>query len=133
MTQTQLKTLSQRLIELLEKAPKGEHDRLIKQFVYELGLSGKSALFRKLLTHIDHMMQKKEDMKRIIIETADEWNQKSQEQAKEFFSKNFSGSFQIEFITRKELIAGIRIKSGDTLVDATLKNRLQQLKLKMRQ
>ncbi len=124
-----IKKIAEELVEKTKNFSKKEQEKIIRSTIFSLGSRGLSKYFSKLVQEVQKLQTTNYKLQ-TIIETAHQLDKKSLDMIEKEL-KAVYGEIQYSVVENKELIGGVRIKIGDTVLDASLKNRLRQLKLKL--
>jgi len=120
-----VKKLAEELVEKTKNVSKKEQEKIIRSTIFSLGSRGLSKYFSKLINEVEKHSAKSAQLK-TTLETAHQLDKKSLEGIEKEL-KAVYGEIQFSVVENKELIGGIRIKIGDTVIDASLRNRLKKL------
>ncbi len=124
-----IKKIAEELVEKTKNFSKKEQEKIIRSTIFSLGSRGLSKYFSKLVQEVQKLQTTNYKLQ-TIIETAHQLDKKSLDMIEKEL-KAVYGEIQYSIVENKELIGGVRIKIGDTVIDASLRNRLRQLKLKL--
>ena len=124
-----IKKIAEELVEKTKNVSKKEQEKIIRSTIFSLGSRGLSKYFSKLVQEVQKLQTTNYKLQ-TIIETAHQLDKKSLDMIEKEL-KAVYGEIQYSIVENKELIGGVRIKIGDTVIDASLRNRLRQLKLKL--
>ena len=120
-----IKKIAEELVEKTKNVSKKEQEKIIRSTIFSLGSRGLSKYFSKLINEVEKHSAKSAQLK-TTLETAHQLDKKSLEGIEKEL-KAVYGEIQFSVVENKELIGGIRIKIGDTVIDASLRNRLKKL------
>ncbi len=124
-----IKKIAKELIEKTKNVSKKEQEKIIRSTIYSLGSRGLSKYFNKLVNEVEKLSAKSYQLK-ATIETAHQLDKKMLDVIEKEL-KTVYGDIQFNVVENKELLGGVRIKIGDTLLDASLKNRLKKLHMQV--
>ncbi|MGA1204635.1 MAG: F0F1 ATP synthase subunit delta [Opitutales bacterium] len=131
MVLTQDSKLAKRLARIVVEA--GETGLTELRPALERILEGRSAKDRKAFLKAFHKAAAREIQKETLtIESAGELSPEVLDQLVQTFSAGRERPLQVTQSTRPELIAGVRVRLGDTVYDASLANNLQNLATRIR-
>lgn len=118
---------------------------LLEAIAKKLNLSEQSLNLLKILTQnnkfklLDYVLDdfyaiydSEHNIAEIIVETAAELSEKQNECLKEKLAKIFGKTIKINYLIKPEIIGGLVIKNGTTLIDLSLKNKLKNLEQLMK-
>ncbi len=124
-----VKKIAEELVEKTKNVSKKEQEKIIRSTIFSLGSRGLSKYFSKLVNEIEKLSAKSYQLK-ATLETAHQLDKKSLDMIEKEL-KAVYGEIQYSVVENKELIGGVRIKIGDTVIDASLKNRLKKLQMQV--
>lgn len=112
----------------LLESTKGLSDKklteVLKNFVQIVARDHKLKQMPKIISEFTRLAKKEQGIQEIKIKSARELDEKTVEKIKNIFGKNTEATTEIE----KEILGGIKIKTGDKILDASLKTQLNKLK-----
>ena len=120
-----IKKIARELVEKTKVLSKKEQEKVIRSYVYSLGSRGLSKYFSRLINEVQKLQTTNYKLP-TIIQSAHPLDKKTLSHLEKELHATY-GDIEIEVKEHKELLGGIRIKVGDTLIDATLRNRLKKL------
>jgi F-type H+-transporting ATPase subunit delta len=121
------KEYARALYEELRKQSENAAKKTIKRFVADLMERRLAALLPEIIKELPAAIKKTDDIEDVIIESAHELDQTTQNAILQILDKN-SERIEVTVIRNPKLIGGIRIRGRDTLFDATVKGKLQKLR-----
>ncbi len=119
---------AQALYEALSEARPKDYDRVLDNFVKVLSEYGDIGEYDKIEEAYKEVSEKGQDIKSVQITTARETDAKSiLKELNEIVGKNPDVRTKVD----ENLIGGVIIRVDDSLIDASIKNSLNQLKKQM--
>jgi len=112
----------------LLESTKGLSDKklteVLKNFVQIVAGDHKLKQMPKIISEFTRLAKKEQGIQEIKIKSARKLDEKTVEKIKNIFGKNTEATTEIE----KEILGGIKIKTGDKILDVSLKTQLNKLK-----
>jgi F-type H+-transporting ATPase subunit delta len=121
------KEYARALYEELRQQNENAAKKTIKRFVADLIERRLTALLPEIIKELPAAIKKTDDIEDIIVESAHELTQTTQNAILQILNKN-PERIEVTVIRNPKLIGGIRIRGRDTLFDATVKGKLQKLR-----
>lgn len=113
------------LADILEKAPNPKE--AIKNFFAVLQRKKAMKLLQKILTSFEKEWADRRNIKRLFIRTPKKFEKDTENFIQEFEKKSGT-KIEAKIIADDSLIGGMVIHTDDTLIDASMKHQLKQLK-----
>lgn len=108
-----------------ETVPK-DHDRVLDNFVKLLAAHGSLSLYGRIEEAYRRLTTEQEGKRHATVTTAHEL--KLDAETLEALNRAASSKLEAEHKTDPQLIGGVVLKTGDLLVDGSLKNQLEKLR-----
>lgn len=105
---------------------------LVKKFVGTVALNGRARDLPGAIAAFDELYVNQRGIKRAIVRTPKPINDAQRERLEGLLAKTVGGSFDLREEVDADLIGGIQLKIGSTLVDASLKAKLERLNTAMK-
>ena len=106
-------------------------DDLLKKFISFLILKRRFFYVEKILKNFIETCSKKRGEIKAELTSAKELTEKEINNIKDELTKNFSSKIKLNYKYDPSLIGGLVVQVGSTMVDTSLKNKLQQIKHRM--
>jgi F-type H+-transporting ATPase subunit delta len=106
-------------------------ERLLKNFMIFLVKKRRFFYLEKILKRFIEICSEKRGEIKAEIQSAKELSNDEIKKITEDLTKNFSSKMKLNYKHDKSLIGGLIIKIGSTMVDTSIKNKLQQIENKM--
>ncbi len=115
------------LYEVIRDKSDSESEQTINKFLSDMKDRGQMALLPEILKEMPDAIKATEGIEDVLIETAYDIDDQTVSAALRALGKNES---EVEVTTAKnpELLGGIKVKGRDTVMDASLKGRLNMLR-----
>jgi F-type H+-transporting ATPase subunit delta len=113
------------LYEAVEGISKTEMQEAARNFLSVLHKAGKLGRIENIIAEFEQLAKEKEGIKTLKIESARKLDKKTLENIR----SAFGDKVESEESVREDLLGGVRIRTGDTVYDASLKKQLIRLKL----
>ena len=125
-------TRSEDLIKVMEMiSEKNNHNELLKRFISFIIKKRRFFYVEKILKNFIETCSKKRGEIKAELTSAKELTEKEINSIKEELTKNFSSKIKLNYKYDPGLIGGLVVQVGSTMVDTSLKNKLQQIKHRM--
>ncbi len=96
----------------------------LKNFVALVAREHKLKQMPKIISEFIRLAKKEEGIQEIEIQTARKLDEKTIEKIKNIFGKNVEATNEID----ENMLGGVKIKTGDKILDGSLKTQLNKLK-----
>ena len=106
-------------------------DNLLKNFMIFLISKKRFFYFEKILKSFLEICSEKRGEIKAELQSAKELSTDEINKISEDLAKNFSSKMKLNYKYNKSLIGGLIIKIGSTMVDTSIKNKLQQIENRM--
>ena len=106
-------------------------DNLLKNFIIFLIKKRRFFYIEKILKNFIETCSKKRGEVKAEIQSAKELSNEEIKKITEELAQNFSTKMKLNYKHDKNLIGGLIIKIGSTMVDTSIKNKLQQIENRM--
>ena len=116
---------------ILKISEKFKINNLLNKFLSFLISKRRFFYIEKILQYFIEICSKKRGEIKAELTAAKEITEKEINSIKEELSKNFSSKIKLEYKFDPSLIGGLIIQVGSTMIDTSIKNKLQQLENKM--
>jgi|WetSurMetagenome_2_1015567.scaffolds.fasta_scaffold319261_2 F-type H+-transporting ATPase subunit delta len=113
------------LYEAAEGISKSDMQEAVRNFLSVLHKAGKLGRIENIIAEFENISKEKEGIKTLKIESARKLDKKTLENIR----SAFGDKVESEESVREDLLGGVRIRTGDTVYDASLKKQLIRLKL----
>lgn len=97
---------------------------VLKQFVTLVAREHKLKQMPRIINEFVRLAKKEEGIQEIEIKSARKLDEKTIEKIKHIFGKNVEATNEVD----KKMLGGIKIKTGDKILDGSLKTQLNKLK-----
>jgi len=105
---------------------------LVKNFVGTVALNGRARGLPGASAAFDELYVNQRGIKRAIVRTPKPITDAQRERLEGLLSQTVGGAFDLREEVDADLIGGIQLKIGSTLVDASLKAKLERLNTAMK-
>ena len=106
-------------------------NNLLTKFLSFLTVKRRLFFVEKILNNFIEICSKKRGEIKAELTAAKELNDNEVNNIKEELTKNFSSKIKLQYKFDPSLIGGLIIQVGSTMIDTSIKNKLQQLENKM--
>ena len=106
-------------------------ENLLKNFMIFLIKKRRFFYLKKILKSFTEICSKKRGEIKAEIQSAKELSNDEVKKITEDLAKNFSSKMKLNYKYDKSLIGGLIIKIGSTMIDTSIKNKLQQIQNRM--
>jgi F0F1-type ATP synthase delta subunit len=120
------KSLAKKIVNISRK--NGELNREILAKFISLLTSSKTLKARKILSRIEKDLSKAEKQSTLVVESPFGIDPKQQEKILAFFEKQSGKKLTLKYFQKSDLISGIKIKLGDTILENNVFSKLASLK-----
>ncbi|MBI5221767.1 MAG: ATP synthase F1 subunit delta [Candidatus Magasanikbacteria bacterium] len=96
----------------------------LKHFITLVARDHKLKQMPKILEEFTRLAKKAEGIEEIEIKSARKLEEKTTEKIKNIFGKNVEATTEVD----KSILGGVKIKTGDKILDGSLKTQLNKLK-----
>ena len=125
-------TKNNELIKVMEAiADQNSFNGLLKRFISFLIQKRRFFYVEKILNDYLEVCSRSRGEIKAEIQTAKELNEKDISKVKEELAENFGSNIKLNYKHDPSLIGGLVLKVGSTMVDTSIKNKLQQIEKKM--
>ena len=125
-------TKNKDLIKVMEAiADQNNFNGLLKRFISFLVQKRRFFYVEKILNDYLEVCSRSRGEIKAEIQTAKELNEKDISKVKEELAGNFGSNIKLNYKHDPSLIGGLVLKVGSTMVDTSIKNKLQQIEKKM--
>ena len=104
---------------------KNDAKQIAQSIVQLLRDQGQLEVLPDIIEELEQLTENQ--INQVTIETASELDPQSMSQIVEILSQKLGYQPQVEHVINPKLIAGIRIKVKDQLIDATIRNQLENI------
>lgn len=94
----------------------------------DLLVSKKPRGYLQVLTQLHKLLRLEIQRRTALVESAVELSKTASDEITKELEKQHGAGLAIEFVTRPELIGGMRVRVGSQVVDATVKSRLETIR-----
>lgn len=123
------KQYAQALFELVEGKTEEELSSVLSNFVETLAAHNQITKIDGIINHFETLWNKENGIVNAEIISANKLDSSMIDILKDYITKNTNAKdIQLKTKVNKNILGGVVIKYGDTIFDASLKNRLQDLK-----
>ena len=125
------KLLSDLLISFLHKASgngSANGFALIENFIHVLAEKKRLALFPAISELFEENLAKEAGYLSLVVTSAFSMDDNQKSQTKEKLSKQLKSDLEIDYKVDASLIGGLLVRSGNWVMDGTIKGKLQRLK-----
>ncbi|MDC3036376.1 ATP synthase F1 subunit delta [Candidatus Pelagibacter sp.] len=120
------------LIEIINKISENfKLEKLFKNFLNFLIIKRRFFFVSKILKSFNEICSKKKGELKAEIQSAKELNQAEIDKITEELSNNFKSKIKLNYNYDKSLIGGLIVQIGSTMIDTSIKNKLQQIENRM--
>ena len=112
-------------------ADQNNFNGLLKRFISFLIQKRRFFYVEKILNDYLEVCSRSRGEIKAEIQTAKELNEKDISKVKEELAENFGSNIKLNYKHDPSLIGGLVLKVGSTMVDTSIKNKLQQIEKKM--
>ncbi len=109
----------------------GECSPRVLNFVDLLLAKKRLELFPLIVTRFEQAVNEAKGAVRIYLKSAAKLDEKSRDAIQKKLAQFFKKDVELEASVHPELLAGVLIKSGDTVIDNTLRAKLKNLKIQL--
>ncbi len=128
MTKGKLQTIAAGLYEALNVSPAGKHEAIMQNAFKMLERSRLLSRENEFLNILQGISDKEEGIVRAKVYSRYGLSAKEEDKIKDIIKRRTGKEhISIESIKKEDVIGGVRIEIGDTVIDTTLKSRLKQL------
>ncbi len=118
------KQYAEALYEISKDLEGEELTKALQQFVAVLACNNKLKQGDNIIGEFEKYIKKQEGIVEIKIESARKLDEETLEEIKKVFGKKVEATTK----TRKKILGGVRVKTGDRILDGSLKAQLTNLK-----
>jgi F-type H+-transporting ATPase subunit delta len=115
------------LYEVLSEQDESQADETISRFVSDMKDRGQLALLPEVLKEMPAAIKNAQGIEDVLIESAHEIDQATAEAALKALGKR-AEDVEVTLAQNEGLIGGIRVKGRDTVIDASVRGRLNKLR-----
>lgn len=96
-------------------------------FIQELLAAKRYHLLEACTAEVQHQLEKRQGIARAQVQTAFALNAAQQKQVEEALGHLGGQTVRAEFTVRPEVLGGLKVRMGDTLIDGTFQRRFEKL------
>lgn len=122
------KNYAQALMESLESADPKDENQILDNFVKILAENNDIRLFEQISDEFHKLDLKKKGISQAEVITAHPISRENEQQIIQQLNKIVKGNLELKKKVDEQLIGGVVIRVDDQLIDASVKNNLEQLK-----
>lgn len=127
------KKYAESLIALCKGKTHAQIDICSKEFLNYLARRGTSRLAQSVLESLRECVARDEGISRITITSACELSGQEQDLFEKMLRESYGKKYTIAYTADSSLIGGFRIRTGDSVVDASVSGQLSSLKNHLKQ
>ncbi len=127
------KQYAQALIETLESSSPADEGQILDNFANALAENNDLRLFDEIAAEFHKLELEKKGIKHVEVTSAHPMNPENEKQVLAELNKLVKGKFEIRKKIDENLIGGVVISMDDQMLDASVKNNLEQLKSELTQ
>lgn len=122
------KNYAQALMESLESADPKDENQILDNFVKILAENNDLRLFEQISDEFHKLDLNKQGISQVEVTTAHPISRENEQQIIRQLNKIVKGNLELKKKVDEQLIGGVVIRVDDRMIDASVKNNLEQLK-----
>jgi F-type H+-transporting ATPase subunit delta len=122
------KQYAQALLESLEATAPADTDKVLDNFVATIAENNDFKLYEEIISEFHKLDLAKKGVKQADVSSAHPLNSENEKQIVEALNDYVKGKVELKKQIDESLIGGVVVRMDDVLIDASVKNSLEQLK-----
>lgn len=122
------KQYAKTLFEVLQETSEKDHDKILDSFAKTLAQNNDLKLFDQIASEYEKYEKESKGIKIAEVTSAQPLDKHSEKQIIEHLNKLVSGNVELRKKVDEKILGGVVIKLDDTLIDASVKHSLEELK-----
>jgi F-type H+-transporting ATPase subunit delta len=116
------------LFESLQDADAKDHDKILDNFVQALALNNDMSMFEEISAEFEKLDKASKGIKIAEVTSAKPLDKQSEHEIIEHLNKAVKGKVELRKKIDEKILGGVVIRLEDTLIDASVKKSLEDLK-----
>jgi F-type H+-transporting ATPase subunit delta len=116
------------LFESLQDTADKDHDKLLDNFIEALAQNNDVSMLEEILSEFEKMEKGKKGIKIAEVTSANPLEKSTEKEILEHLNKIVGGKVELKKKIDENILGGVIIKMDDTLIDASVKKSLEELK-----
>lgn len=128
-----MRLFSRQYAEALLQSDSGDPKRIVSAFLSFVRKTRSMKRLPEIVRIAERLADKRDGRTALVVETARDTDQPFRTEIECFAAREFPGvELSFEYRVRPDLLGGVRISSDEIVVDATIRRRLKELELRIR-